>query len=122
MTSGNIMSTKIYHNPRCSKSRQTLQLLEENGVKPEIIEYLKTPPSENELKAILAALEMSPRDLMRKGEVEYKDNNLSDELLSDEQLIAAMLKYPKLIERPIVVTADNKFALGRPPESVLEII
>lgn len=116
------MSTKIYHNPRCSKSRQTLQILEKQGVKPEIIEYLKTPPSENELKAILKALEMSPRDLMRKGEAEYKENNLADESLSDAQLITAMLKYPKLIERPIVVTSDNKYALGRPPESVLDII
>ncbi|MCP3852006.1 MAG: arsenate reductase (glutaredoxin) [Gammaproteobacteria bacterium] len=116
------MSTKIYHNPRCSKSRQTLQLLEDNGVKPEIIEYLKTPPSKNELKTILKALDKSPRDLMRKGEAEYKENNLADESLTDEQLIDAMFKYPKLIERPIVVTEGNKFALGRPPESVLEII
>ncbi len=116
------MSTKIYHNPRCSKSRQTLQLLEDNGVKPEIIEYLKTPPSKNELKAILKALDKSPGDLMRKGEAEYKENNLADESLTDEQLIDAMLKYPKLIERPIVVAEGNKFALGRPPESVLEII
>ncbi|MCU7940837.1 MAG: arsenate reductase (glutaredoxin) [gamma proteobacterium symbiont of Bathyaustriella thionipta] len=116
------MSTKIYHNPRCSKSRQTLQLLEDNNVQPEIIEYLKTPPSESELKGILKALGMSPRELMRKGEAEYKENNLADESLSDEQLISAMLQYPKLIERPIVVTADKKYALGRPPESVLEIL
>ncbi len=116
------MSTKIYYNPRCSKSRQTLQLLEDNNVQPEIIEYLKTPPSESELKDILKALDMSPRELMRKGEAEYKENNLADTSLSDEQLISAMLKYPKLIERPIVVTADNKYALGRPPESVLDIL
>lgn len=116
------MSTKIYHNPRCSKSRQTLQLLADNNVQPEIIEYLKTPPSESELKEILTALDMNPRDLMRKGEKEYKENNLADESLTDEQLISAMLKYPKLIERPIVVTDDKKFALGRPPESILEII
>ena len=116
------MSTKIYYNPRCSKSRQTLQLLEDNNVQPEIIEYLKTPPSESELKDILKGLDMSPRELMRKGEAEYKENNLADSSLSDEQLISAMLKYPKLIERPIVVTADNKYALGRPPESVLDIL
>jgi len=116
------MSTKIYHNPRCSKSRKTLQLLEDNNVQPEIIEYLKTPPSESELKNILKALDMNPRELMRKGEAEYKENNLADTSLSDEQLISAMLKYPKLIERPIVVTADNKYALGRPPESVLDIL
>jgi len=122
MTSGNKMSTKIYHNPRCSKSRQTLQLLKDNNVDPEIIEYLKTPPSESELKDVLQALNMTPRDLMRKGEAEYKENNLADDSLSDEQLIAAMLTYPKLIERPIVVTADKKYALGRPPESVLDIL
>jgi arsenate reductase (glutaredoxin) len=121
------MSTKIYHNPRCSKSRQTLQLLEDNQIQPEIVEYLKTPPSKNELQDILHALNMTPRELMRKGEAEYKENNLADETLSDEQLIEAMIKYPKLIERPIVVTidatsAEKKYALGRPPESVLDIL
>jgi len=116
------MSTKIYHNPRCSKSRQTLQLLKDNNVEPEIIEYLKTPPTERELQDILQALGMAPRDLMRKGEAEYKENNLADDSLTDKQLIAAMLKYPKLIERPIVVSSDNKYALGRPPESVLDIL
>jgi arsenate reductase (glutaredoxin) len=119
---GNRMSTKIYHNPRCSKSRQTLALLKEKGVEPEIIEYLKTPPSADELKTVLKALNMKPRDLMRKKEAEYKDNNLTDDSLSDEQLIAAMIQYPKLIERPIVATEGNKFALGRPPENVLEIL
>jgi len=121
------MKTKIYHNPRCSKSRQTLQLLKDNDVEPEIIEYLKTPPSATELQAILKALDMKPRDLMRKKEAEYRENNLSDETLSDEQLIAAMVEHPKLIERPIVVStnkkaAESKYALGRPPESVLEIL
>lgn len=116
------MSTKIYHNPRCSKSRQTLQLLQENGVEADIIEYLKTPPSADELKEILTALNMQPRDLMRKKEAEYKENNLADESLTEDQLIAAMIQFPKLIERPIVVTNNNKFALGRPPENVLEII
>ena len=116
------MSTKIYHNPRCSKSRQTLQLLKDNNVEPQIIEYLKTPPSTAELKSILKALDMQPRDLMRKKEAEYKEHNLADESLSDDELIAAMAAYPRLIERPIVVTADNKYALGRPPESVLDIL
>ncbi len=116
------MSTKIYHNPRCSKSRQTLQLLKDNGVEPEIIEYLKTPPTVAELKAVLNSLDMKPRDLMRKKEAEYRENNLDDESLSDEELIAAMVKFPKLIERPIVVTEDKKYALGRPPENVLNII
>ena len=115
------MSTKIYHNPRCSKSRQTLQLLQENDVEADIIEYLKTPPSADELKEILTALNMQPRDLMRKKEAEYKENNLADEALTEDQLIAAMIQFPKLIERPIVVT-NNKFVLGRPPENVLEII
>lgn len=116
------MSTKIYHNPRCSKSRQTLQLLQENGVEADIIEYLKTPPTADELKEILTALNMQPRDLMRKKEAEYKENNLADEALTEDQLIAAMIQFPKLIERPIVVTNNTKFALGRPPENVLEII
>lgn len=116
------MSTKIYHNPRCSKSRQTLQLLKDNGVEPDIIEYLKTPPSTDEIKAILKALNLKPRDLMRKKEAEYKDNNLADKTLSDEQLIDAMVRFPKLIERPIVVTDNKNYALGRPPENVLEII
>jgi len=116
------MSTKIYHNPRCSKSRQTLELLKNNGIEPEIIEYLKTPPSADELKAVLNALDMKPRDLMRKKEAEYKDNNLGDNSLSDEALIAAMVNYPKLIERPIVINNDQQYALGRPPENVLEIL
>lgn len=116
------MSTKIYHNPRCSKSRQTLQLLKDKGIEPEIVEYLKTPPSEQELKEVLNMLDMKPRDLMRKKEAEYKANKLDDESLSDEELIAAMVKFPKLIERPIVITEDNKIALGRPPENVLHII
>ena len=116
------MTTKIYHNPRCSKSRQTLQLLKDNGVEPDIIEYLKTPPTATEIKAILKALNMKPRDLMRKKEAEYKENNLADESLSETQLIDAMVKNPKLIERPIVVTDTKKYALGRPPENVLEII
>ncbi|MEH6404268.1 MAG: arsenate reductase (glutaredoxin) [Sneathiella sp.] len=115
------MSVTIYHNPRCSKSRQTLSLLEENGVKPDIIEYLKTPPSREALMDILDKLDLSPRDLMRKGEAEFKDNNLSDPTLSDQQLIDAMLEHPKLIERPIVI-ANGKARIGRPPESVLEIV
>ncbi len=116
------MSTKIYYNPRCSKSRQTLQLLKDRGVEPEIIEYLKTPPTEQELKTVLNLLDMKPRDLMRKKEAEYKANNLDDDSLTDEELIAAMVQFPKLIERPIVITDDSKVALGRPPEKVLDII
>ena len=115
------MSVEIYHNPRCSKSRQTLQLLKDHGVEPEVVEYLKTPPDRATLERILDMLGLEPRDLMRKKEQEYKDNNLSDPNLSRDQLIDAMLAHPKLIERPIVIK-DGKAALGRPPEQVLEII
>ncbi len=115
------MSVTIYHNPRCSKSRQTLALLRENGVEPKIIEYLQTPPSEPELKKILGQLGLAPRELMRRKEAEYKVNGLDDDSLSDTELIAAMVAHPKLIERPIVL-ANGKAALGRPPESVLEIL
>lgn len=115
------MSPKIYHNPRCSKSRQTLAMLEEKGVSPEIVKYLETPPSEAELKEILELLGIGPRELMRRKEVEYKAQGLDDESLSDEALIKAMVATPKLIERPIVI-ANGKAALGRPPEKVLDII
>ena len=116
-----VMQIKIYHNPRCSKSRQTLALLEENGLSPEIIEYLNSPPSHQELDSLLRGLAMEPRDLMRKNESEYKELNLADEGLDRNQLIAAMLENPRLIERPIVVIGDS-VALGRPPEAVLEIL
>ena len=115
------MSVKILHNPRCSKSRQTLVILEENGVKPTIIDYLSNPPSIDELRKIMKLLEMQPRDLMRKGEAEYKENNLSDMNLTKDQLLQAMVNFPKLIERPIVL-ANGRARIGRPPESVLEII
>ena len=115
------MQVKIYHNPRCSKSRQTLQLLQEHGVEPEVVEYLNTPPDKTTLKKILEQLQLSPRDLMRRNEPEYKENHLDDSSLSDDELIEAMLKYPKLIERPLVVTAKGA-AIGRPPESVLEVL
>lgn len=112
---------QILHNPRCSKSRQTLALLEEKGIEPEIIKYLDTPPSATELKQILQKLGISARDLLRKGEDDYKALNLKDPSLSEYELIDAMVKHPKLIERPIVIR-DNKARLGRPPESVLDII
>lgn len=111
----------IYHNPRCSKSRETLALLEENGHAPLIVEYLKTPPSAAELQAILKKLKMKPRDLMRKGEAIYKELGLDDENLADEKLIKAMAENPILIERPIVVSG-TKAKIGRPPESVLDIL
>jgi arsenate reductase len=115
------MSVTIYHNPRCSKSRQTLELLREKGIEPKIVEYLETPPSKTRLKEILKLLGMSPRELMRRKETEYKDNGLDDESLKTDELIAAMIAHPKLIERPIVL-ANGKAALGRPPESVLKIL
>lgn len=115
------MSVKIYHNPRCGKSRDTLKLLESRGIVPEIIEYLKTPPTRAELQEILRLLGMSPRQLMRVKEAEYKANGLDDASLSDAELIEAMIRIPKLIERPIVL-ANGKAALGRPPETVVEIL
>ncbi|MDX1824729.1 MAG: arsenate reductase (glutaredoxin) [Thiohalomonadales bacterium] len=115
------MHVKIYHNPRCSKSRQTLQILKEHDVEPEVIEYLKTPPDKSTLKQILQKLGLSPRELMRQKEAEYKENQLDDPNLTNDQLIEAMLEHPKLIERPIVIT-DKGVALGRPPEKVLEVL
>jgi arsenate reductase len=115
------MSTTIYHNPRCSKSRATLQLLEDKKAEPTVVEYLKTPPDAKTLDELLTKLGMEPRDLMRKHEAEYKDNNLDDESLSRNELIQAMIGYPKLIERPIVVVND-KVAIGRPIENVLDIL
>ncbi|WP_271274047.1 arsenate reductase (glutaredoxin) [Aliamphritea hakodatensis] len=115
------MSAEIYHNPRCSKSRATLALLEENGVTPEIRLYLENPPTEMELKEIITQLGISARELLRPGEAEYTDNNLADETLSEDQIIELMAEYPKLIERPIVIK-DGQARIGRPPESVLEIL
>lgn len=111
----------IYHNPRCSKSRETLALLEAKGVTPNVVLYLETPPSAAELKTLLRKLGLSARQLLRKGEADYKDLNLANPSLSDTQLIAAMIDHPKLIERPIVIKGD-KAALGRPPEAVLELL
>ncbi|WP_373087552.1 arsenate reductase (glutaredoxin) [Zhongshania sp.] len=111
----------IYHNPRCSKSRQTLQILTDKGVEPEIIAYLETPPSATELKQLIVKLGISPRQLLRKGEDAYKALGLADTGKSDAELIAAMAAEPKLIERPIVVKA-TRAVLGRPPENVLALI
>lgn len=120
---GKIMSkiATIYHNPRCTKSRETLQLLEGKGITPTIIEYLKEPPSAAELKRILGLLKMKPRDLMRRHEDVYAQLKLDDPKLTDAALIKAMIENPILIERPIVVT-NGKAAIGRPPESVLKIL
>ena len=115
------MKVQILHNPRCSKSRATLQILKDNGFEPEIILYQETPPDTEQLKSILKMLNMQARDLMRKGQSEYKDQGLNDDQLGDEELIAAMIRTPVLIERPIVL-ANGKAKIGRPPESVLEIL
>ena len=111
----------IYHNPRCSKSRQTLELLQENNISPEIILYLEDTPSKSELKTLLAKLGIPARELLRTSEEAYRQRGLADPNLSEEQLIAAMVAEPKLIQRPIVVAGDNA-VLGRPPENVLDIL
>ena len=115
------MPVKIYHNPRCSKSRATLELLRSRGIEPEIILYLDSPPTASELDSILKQLGRGPRELMRSGEAEYAEQGLDDASLGRADLIAAMVATPKLIERPIVL-ANGKAAVGRPPESVLEIL
>lgn len=115
------MAVTIYHNPRCSKSRQTLALLESKGVEPLVVEYLKTPPSPQKLKSILAQLGLEPRELMRTGEARYKELGLDNPDLSDDELIAAMCENPILIERPVVISGD-KACIGRPPENVIDIL
>jgi len=112
---------KIYHNPRCSKSRKTLEILRQQGQKPEIIKYLETPPSIEEIKLVLSLLQLNPRELMRKNETEYKQNNMDDVSLTNDDLINLMHQHPKVIERPIVIH-NNKAVIGRPPESVLDIL
>ncbi|MCL6688555.1 arsenate reductase (glutaredoxin) [Pseudomonas sp. R3.Fl] len=111
----------LFHNPRCSKSRGALELLEARGLAPTIVRYLETPPSAAELRALLGKLGIGARQLLRTGEEEYKALGLDDPQLSDAQLIEAMAAHPKLIERPILVAGD-KAVIGRPPEKVLEIL
>ncbi len=111
----------IFHNPRCSKSRQTLQLLENQGIQPRIIEYLKTPPDAATLDQILEQLGMSALELTRRGEALYKELGLHEQTPDEAQMRKILLQHPKLIERPIVVTAQGA-ALGRPPENVLKIL
>jgi len=116
------MTITIYHNNRCSKSRDTLALLRQRGIEPGIVAYLDTPPDATTLRSLLKKLGLADaRALMRKGEAEYKDLHLADPALSQDALIAAMVAHPKLIERPIVVNGD-KAAIGRPPENVLGIL
>ncbi|WP_044414160.1 arsenate reductase (glutaredoxin) [Pseudomonas sp. FeS53a] len=111
----------LYHNPRCSKSRGALELLEARGLTPTVVRYLETPPSSAELKTLLARLGIGARQLLRTGEEEYQSLGLADTGLSDDQLIDAMSQHPRLIERPILVVGD-KAVVGRPPEKVLEIL
>ena len=111
---------KIYHNPKCSKSRQTLQIIKDAGVEPVIIEYLNDIPSKEELKSVIELLGIKPYDLLRRGEADFKENFKGKDL-TDDQWIDAMIKYPKLIERPIVVKG-KKAVLGRPPENVTELL
>ena len=111
----------IYHNPRCSKSRQTLEILNRQEVSTEVVLYLENPPSTEEVASILQKLGLDPRDVIRKGEEEYKLLNLKDQSLTENELITFMSENPKLIERPIVIKG-NKAVIGRPPENVLSII
>ena len=115
------MTVTIYHNPRCSKSRQTLKLITEQNIEPEIIEYLKTPPSAAEIRNLLKLLKLSPREIMRKGEAVYKSMDLDNPEMGDDNLINAMVANPILIERPIVI-CGNQAVIGRPPEKVINII
>ena len=115
------MTIRIFHNPRCSKSRATLALLQERDFELEIILYLDKPPDAAELKSILHKLGLKARELMRKGEAEFREQGLADESLTEEELIAAMVDSPRLIERPIVL-AHGRAAIGRPPEAVLGIL
>ena len=111
----------IYHNPRCSKSRQTLEILNQHDLETEIVLYLDNPPSAEEIVSILNKLELSPRDILRKGEDAYKELNLKNDKLTNKDLINFMVENPKLIERPIVIRGD-KAVIGRPPENVLSLV
>ena len=111
----------LYHNPRCSKSRSALELLEQRGLTPSVVRYLEHPPTAAELQQIIKRLGIDPRQLLRSGEAEYKALNLADPTITDEQIIDAMATHPKLIERPILVAGDMA-VIGRPPEKVLEIL
>ncbi len=115
------MSTKIYHNARCSKSRATLAILEQNDVDFDVVNYLVNPPSESEIKSILKDLGINARDLLRKGEAKFKELGLSDKTLSEEHLIKSMIEFPILIERPIVRN-EKGAVIGRPPENVNSIL
>jgi len=111
----------LYHNPRCSKSRAALQLLEERGLQPTVVHYLDNPPSAAQLREVLDKLGLPPRQLLRSGEDEYRQLKLADQALGDDALIEAMVAHPRLIERPILISADRA-VIGRPPENILELL
>ncbi len=115
------MSTTLYHNPRCMKSREALELIRSQGIEPAIREYLKDPPDAKTILSLLEMLRIAPRALLRTKESPYKDLNLSDKTLSDQRLIEAMVEYPILMERPIFIHQDRA-VIGRPPEQVLTIL
>lgn len=115
------MAVMIYHNPRCSKSRQTLQLIQDKGIEPLIVEYLKTPLGRFEIKNLLKMLDLPASQLLRKGEAEYKEQGLDSGDKTDDQIIAAIAAFPILMERPIIVNG-TKAVIGRPPENVLDIL
>ncbi len=114
-------NVKIYHNPRCSKSREALKLIRDKGINPEIIDYLKLIPSEDDIREILNKLDIDPIALVRKGEQAYKDQTKSRNQLTDQEIIRMLHEFPKTIERPIIIK-NNKAIIGRPPEKVLEFI
>jgi arsenate reductase len=115
------MAVTIYHNPRCSKCRGAMEILEEKGIETEVVEYLKTPPDKVTLEQLLIMLKMEPRELMRKGEPDYKQAGLDNPALTRDQLIEAMVQHPVLIERPIVVS-NGKAVIGRPPDRIVDIL
>lgn len=112
----------IYHNPRCSKSRETLNLLTEQGIEPEVVEYMKTQPDQELIRKLQSLLGLDIREMIRSNEKVYKDAGLDDENLTDDALVEAVSQCPSLLQRPIVVVDDQKAAIGRPPESVLDIL
>lgn len=116
------MALTYYHNPRCSKSREGLALLEARGVRPTVVRYLETPPDADTLDRILRALGREPRDLMRRQEAPYRELGLDDPAKTRAELIRAMVEHPLLIERPLLVTDDGRAALGRPPEALLALL
>ncbi len=120
-STGEVLQVVIYHNPNCSKSRKTLDLLQSKNIEPRIIEYLKSPPTHQELAGILQMLDLDPKELIRSGESEFRENGLDDPTLPKDQLIDAMIEHPILMQRPIVV-CNGRAAIGRPPENVLEIL